>query len=502
MPRSNAEIERDVYEAFKRVRNHFRQFEPLSVVFDLLSFLNSPNTAIGASYQPWLILLLIKWVFQDEQVWQRGRPNIDERNLRKLINNVYKAEEKGRLPNEIESIEMFFRRMAYQQFGYQNQTDGVLASFALDVKLFGSEYNPGFSQDFSQRYLLSVEEYLVLAFAIVSALISDVKPKYFQESFFEEIANEFERDSVQNFLSAISIHIKDIPKKFAGLRVKGKISEELYETSPFLNTPLIRTGNRCFVTYPDLVIRGLKYFLYGTLKVMGNDKRFRKFSELFENQVGQCLLLLDGNLITEEELKSKIGDQGRVVDFAYEEGTSILLVEAKALDLAESGRLATNAQRLKDRMKNVLDAIDQAEQTLNRMQTRGMFDPEKVDPFLVIVTYGQYYIGDGTLLGGLFRSTSFAKPKMIRVENIFIIGYAEFEYLTEVAKQSEVDLNSILTRVKDLAATPEDRQFMFQNYLDKLFPTLELAGNKEDPFTLLLERTLTGFNSDGEDVHE
>lgn len=494
MPRNQAEIERDVFNAYKIVRNHFRKFEPLSIVFGLLKFLNSPSTAVSASHQPWLILLLIKWIFQDEQIWHQGRPKIDDRNLRKLINSVYKAEEKGRSPQETQSLEMFFRRMMYQQFGYQNQIDGVLSSFTLDVKLFGKDINPGFSQEFKQRFQLTVEEYLVLAFAIVSSLLANENQHDFQVNFFDEIADKFEENTSFHFLEAISITLIDIPERLARPIEKGVNSDEFHETSPFLNFPFVKTNDRYFVTHRDLVIRALKHFLYGSLKAMNSDKRNRKFSELFEESVGNHLRSLSTNTISEGQLKQKIGDQGKVVDFVVEEIDALVLVEAKATELAETGRLATNTQRLKDRMKSVLTAVKQAEQTLERMELNGLFDQNSLKSYLVIVTYGQFYIGDGTLLGALFEGTSFSAPEAIPIENIFILSFAEFEYLIAVAKECKKPINGILEQVKEVASKPEDRKVMFQNYLDDLFPGLELPRDNNDPFTLLLENSLPSLN--------
>jgi hypothetical protein len=495
MPRSNTIIDSEFFREFKKVRNLFRKFEPLSVVFQILKYINTQRTALAASHHPWILLLLIKWVFQDEQVFQRGRKEIDDAKLRKLIDLAYKVGDCGRSPAETEGLDIFFRRMAYQQFIYQNQIDGVLSSFALDINLFGSSANQAFSNKFYEKYSLSVEDFLVLAFAVAADLMSGEKRSFFEVSFFDQLSHEFDENVPLNFLDAISIRIGNIPDRFKKPPNYRISADEIYETSPFFSYPLIKVDNRYFVTHPEVVVRGLKDFLYRQYKTMMNDKQKRRFGILFQNEASEKIDYLGAEVKTEVTLKQEIGDQGKVVDFFIDDRDRPIFVEIKASELSKGGRLAISSMRLKDRMEQVLYAIAQAEDTLTRMKDVHFRNFDGLSPYLVVVTYGHFFIGDGTHLGALFENTSFEFPQNIPIENCFVVSFSEFEYLTKISKTARLSIGKILSSVKTVASQPEHREFIFQNYLDDLYSDVELPRALDDPFTRLLEKTLSEFNA-------
>lgn len=66
------------FATYKTIRNNFRKYDTEDFIWKCLNYLHSPvkNELEGLKRNPWLVLLLIKWVIADEQSFRyiRSKP--------------------------------------------------------------------------------------------------------------------------------------------------------------------------------------------------------------------------------------------------------------------------------------------------------------------------------------------------------------------------------------------------------------------------------------------
>jgi hypothetical protein len=110
------------YSGYKRARNLFRKFTPDGLFERCLGCLYSPakDNLDQLKKHPWLVLLLLKWVFLDDQVAFPGKKAVGPKELKKLLQMMVDMGALARMPSQYDHYILFFRNIAYQQLLYRS----------------------------------------------------------------------------------------------------------------------------------------------------------------------------------------------------------------------------------------------------------------------------------------------------------------------------------------------------------------------------------------------
>ncbi len=124
------------FDGYKEIRNKLRRYTPHSVLAEGLTYLNKPppHGYSEAEKQPWVVFLTIKWAFIDEEAETPGKNPISQETLIDVFNSVLKLSNIGRMPDEYDSVRMFMRTLAFQQFPFQANLNG--SHFGRQALLF------------------------------------------------------------------------------------------------------------------------------------------------------------------------------------------------------------------------------------------------------------------------------------------------------------------------------------------------------------------------------
>ena len=79
------------YSSYKEIRNQFRHYDSLQIIDACISYLYSPTkTKIDQlKKNPWLILLLIKWVLLDEEFASSTKKALEPAKLNKIFQMLH-----------------------------------------------------------------------------------------------------------------------------------------------------------------------------------------------------------------------------------------------------------------------------------------------------------------------------------------------------------------------------------------------------------------------------
>ena len=124
------------YEAYKRIRNKFRNYDSKLLIIGCLKYLHQPtqNKIDQLQKQPWLVLLLIKWVLLDDQSFAPRKRPPTSHDLNALLQSVHDLGSTIRLPTQFDHHRLFIRSISFQQFIYQREFS--LSHLSRQIALF------------------------------------------------------------------------------------------------------------------------------------------------------------------------------------------------------------------------------------------------------------------------------------------------------------------------------------------------------------------------------
>jgi hypothetical protein len=468
--------EGEYYSGYKAIRNRFRRYTPISLLNGCIAYLYRPtkDEIEELRKQPWLVFLLLKWVFLDEESGLPGKRQASQNDVQRTLQMVLDLGGKARLPSQYEHYTLFFRNLAYQQFGYQRGIN--VSNFSRQWKLF-CELDLGheFRTRFHERTGLEPERFIALAIMLYTRFASQHTSPEVSSNWFEPVFAEYSRDEVVRFLKALSVPVPDIKTKLS-IDDRGRRSYEYYEQTPFLRCPLIEIAeDKYLCTYPNVLYRALEHFIYDVLREWNASRFMQRFGGVFERYVERLLDYAGVRYVNENVLKAALGP-GRLVDFLMTEGDANIFVDAKAVEMAYLGKVAHRIDLLRDKSDtSILSAIGQAFDVIDRIR-RGKIDDRVVEyrsnNYLVVVTYKEMYLGNGSTFYDVVAKDKieefrmmYGADQLIPPENMFFVTIEEWELLLEAVRAGKATVAGLFEEAKRSDKSPETRKFDFLLHL-------------------------------------
>jgi len=468
--------ESDYYAAYKRIRNQFRKFNPLSIIIACFNYLYKPtkDELEELQKQPWLILLLIKWILLDEQFDVHNNKSIPVNKLNKILQSVHDLGGLTRLPSDFEHYTLFFRSIAYQQFFYQRQFS--IRHLARQQILFGQLPDNNLIQSkFKELTGLQINRFLELSLITLVRFISD-KNSSLPLNWFSNVSHEYSDDERNNFLKSISLPLLSIKKSLLSRDSGRRTAQEYFEQTPFLEFPLIQTNTDFLCTYPNVLYRCLEHFIYDKLRLWDAQIFMGKFGPMFERYVEKSIEYMGLPYISESELKVHFNEKGNLVDFIVFDNDSNIFIDAKAVEMAYQGKVTHLSEVVKDKTKNsAIKAIKQAHDVLKQLENIEISHPHlrrRSKNYLLVITFKELYLGNGqTFYESVAREKidsiyqEYKAYTHIKLEDMYFITIDEFDIFSELVKTKKIGFAEGIEVAKNKDQHPQTKKFDFLLHL-------------------------------------
>lgn len=469
---------REEYDADRReIVSQIRKYNPLSIAWAALSYVNAPTTRAyeAASRQPWLAMLLVKWVYLDPMsISALPRPPIDEKGLINLLQRMHALSEKACKPQEYDDARLLMRALAFQQFHHQTE-DGLL-NLARQELIFGKVAdNHYFRIQFLSGTGVSVRDFVRLSFALISFIT--LKGAVVRRDSLFDLCSAFSPATIDYFLNLISVDHTHLHKKLKAIDNDDRHPDEYFHQTPFIRFPLIKVSGEYGCLSKHILHRSLGHFVYDYLKRDDINNFNNPFGKSFERYVGNCIKKAGLPTADEQELINVLPGQGKVVDFLVADGSTNVLIDAKGVEMAQRGMTAARRQEVRRATQtSLIKAFEQGHDVAARM---GIMDAEHcvIKPrsatYLLAVTYKELYIGNGLSLAAVAGSehldsirAKYDPRYLIPNENIYFLTIHEFERLMRLVEGGHIGLAEVLERAKCADSDPQTHKFNFELHLN------------------------------------
>lgn len=488
------------YGHFKSIRNRFRQFRSLDLIGKCLDYIHAPTRSRIESLQkhPWLVLVLMKWIFLDDNYPNSRGKTANKKDLMLLLQMTLDLTNKLRSPSDYDHHTLFLRNLAYQQFPYQSSFN--YAHLARQVILFSNlPNNHLINKQFTILTGLKIADFLGLSW-VLAIHFHDDSQQTLTLDWFNQFKDKYSKDTVTKYLNVISSHIDEINKDLVSADIRARKSTELYESSPFIKRPLIHTGSGYVLTERHLLYRCVEHYVYDILRQWDSQAFMAKFGGMFERYTEE--ILKEGALTysTEKQVETALGLKGKQIDFIVHEESSNIFIDAKGVELNYKGRVTHTASFLKGNTKtSIIKAISQAHDVvrkLNKNPNCGI--PNHICNYLLVVTYKEFHLGSGRNYYDIVAKDAMDKiyekysdTPSISPDNMYFITIEEFELACEMTKHPETSLTTIIEAAKHMDNDPKTRKFGFIQHLHSMETPIKkpakLRAIKDQTFSSLQE---------------
>ncbi|MBC2606091.1 GapS1 family protein [Pelagicoccus albus] len=441
------------FAAYKPIRNKLRKLNPhsiLKLVADKLFEVENRGIEVMRHFQPWNMLLLLRWSIQEIDTVAHRRPDATQNDFHQLLNQIHEMDALS-LPDDYEHVILFLRTLSYQQFALQRGPDG--SAIARMNLLFGGLKNGHeYQTQFKKQTGISILDCLDLCYATATIFIARTPSRTIQPQLYRLIKDSLPPSAIEDFLVLISTTPTEVQSRLANdPDFKNQtIAEQSILPSPFLDTPIIRVGQSKYrVLSPRLVLRRIESVIYRTLKT-GNPSFGVKFGRIFEAYVHDCLRSAEVDCLSENQLNRTFGGEGKCVDFLIREDECNILIDAKGVEANLPARIARSTSYLISKLRtSVQKGIEQGMETQIRALSSDSLKREirinPCEPFLLIVTYDHLHLGSSYDLESILGDSMLSKlrekygdPLPVPLGNIFFASIEEFEDLLSAIRTKEI----------------------------------------------------------------
>lgn len=411
---------------------------------------------------PFVPLLIMKWA---AELWS---PAEERRHLGRdeyvvLGQKIWDANGEMFRPGH---TSIYLRRMAFQQFWYQNNFDKgaiprqavLFADFMRDTALVRefvaqSGIEPG---DFVRQ--------LGAMAAQIGELVGIPG--------LDQLGPQARATDAEHWAAVTPYFQANLPalhERMVALARYGTPREvELCEQSPLIQTPFIHSRNGFECIHHKLLFRALETRLYDILRGTGPERFMREFGPAFERYVGAVLAESGLLMIGERELQDILPGRDKCVDYALVDDDILVLVDSKGIEGHYDELYHSLPEVLTAKLQTTaLHATDQAIATYRRLP-EGLQRPTTV---FLCVTYKQLNIGDGDALRALTVGTPDWDAARwheagLPPSQMFTISAQELELLVGVIRAGRRP-SEIFRQVLADNAAPETSKLLFLQHLAK-----------------------------------
>jgi hypothetical protein len=401
---------------------------------------------------PWLVLLIIKWTFINEN--RNLIKPLTNDSYMTILNAIYDLAELVKMPTDHNNVHQFMRNMAYQQFIYQH--DFSILHIGRNSLLFNYlPENHNLKLLFKKKHGLELRDFISLSFTLI-AFVHSGKKHTVEVNDFLPLFKYYSKSLVTAFLDSMSINIKDLSHRLSKDDLSKANYSEYYEQSPFIKYPLIKHGLKYTCVDPFILYRCIENFLYDTLKADEPQKFMKSFGKIFEKYLLKGLRYANLDFIEESNLKKHLPPKIKCIDYVIEQKTFNIFIDAKGVEMPYLGKVTDNPKIILDRVKSsAIKAIEQASAFNNYIFLNDNENlPEfKMDSCLLVVTYKELYLGNGQLLyetvakDKIDSINEFINEKArIDLKRIYFITVDNFDFMMSLVKNHELDIGDILEK--------------------------------------------------------
>lgn len=465
---SERRIQRRFLKTFGALRKEYAKFHSPALISSIIDYLHEGfdlNNVEHLRKAPWVQLLLVRWILTDPDF---GRSTLVAKpgQVIEIMNKAWKLNDKGRLPSEYPSIQLFMRSIAFQQFPYQERLalDKIGRQWALFAQLPEDSL---LQKRFVAICGLSIRDFLSLAFLLAAKLLQNPTIR-FNKGFFGPVVNEFGESTITAFLGTLSAEFPEVRSALAGQGRDGKHHQELLEYSPLSQWPLLISRGQYLSWYPTLLFRRLETFIYDVLRASDPAEFMDKFGSIFEDYVGRAIEDSGASFLREEDLIPLL-EGGKCVDFLIHEREEVVLVDAKAVEIASIARSTADPRLVRDRTKGtLLKAIEQAYSVWSKREYLPLqIGEDGTVPYVIVVTFKEHYLGNGLKYSMAVADEDIRKIQAkyvganIPLENIFFLTIDDLDYLSEAVRLGKLSYADALRHAAASDEDPKTAKFTF-----------------------------------------
>ncbi|MHC1713166.1 MAG: hypothetical protein AB9872_13545 [Solidesulfovibrio sp.] len=463
----------DIDKEYKYIINKFRDYKRdeliTLIIMHIRKFeLDKDSLTKRGTPLPWLLFLMLKMAFlySGENSANKHPDHQDFAILYNFLLDFHGKYQKVLLQQD--GPQTFFSATAHSQFLYQ--LDIHKGDFARIKFLFYDMPNNHIQRQFLQNHSITIQEFIEMLVALWVHI--DRNPTMIIINYYDVLTFlNFNTDKITSFLSIISREKESIRNQLKTLRggVKNHLLE-VGELTCFYKFPMLTITRDSHILYSKTILeQTIKLFLVDFSKAECGDKGIALFADRFEQYVNKLLSYSGANFLCENDIVRKYG--GKPTDFlAFEDDTAIMF-EAKSIQISTLPKANPSKDIIINALKdNVIKAIIQGITLSSNINSR----EEATDFFLVIVTYGETYLGTQQDAWDYFFKDYF-EPKfttgelqrgVLEPNKIFILSILEFELLcayrlkngsfTPLLRKALQDNSTPITSKFNLLLTLED----------------------------------------------
>jgi hypothetical protein len=472
-----------LFSFYKQARNRLRRYKPESMLTHGVNALHEVYSGgIDAlrRYQPWNILLAMRWILQEADTLSHRRPPATLSDFHAVLKILNEIDGKVRMPSTYEHVTLFMRHLAFQQFWLQ-RGESAEALVRQDLLFSSLPHNHLFVQEFYRLTGVRPFHFIELAFATLTLLLRTPTPKFITRNNFQNIEQGLPPAAVDKFLQSLSKSVPELHSWLVGTEFKDmSVADQKILRTPLLDTPLIRVGvGNYIIVSPTLLMRSLELFVYRTLRRNNPAEFGNKFGPMFERYVGRCLTDAGLEYIDEKGLGAKLPGLGKCVDFLLIEDDRQVLINAKGIEMSARGRVSQRAELVLQTIKSsAVKAIEQGMATSARIRNLPATDAlahGREEVFLLVITFDDLFLGSNFDFGSIFGEQllprlerDYGVPLPIPVDHMFFLSIDELERLLGRVHGKDASVGDILRHARNEARSHRTRKFTFQQYLDSL----------------------------------
>lgn len=486
----------------KRLRDGFTKLRSAASKFSAESIINAISHELnkGTSYKdskgmtPHALLLILRITLEYGKYGETRRMrSISRQQFIDLVNSWHEANEHVPMPSEFESVELWLRVTAFQQFWLQSTLK--LSDVSRQHCLFySSDGQSSISRMFYKAYGVELNDFLDFLFMLSAYALQEDYTRGVEASWFIKSTN-FSEDVVEKCLSILGGTFYEHRKKLHSMKSSSDY-EKMYVPSPLRKYPLL------YVPQEDKYLIFSKallthYIINGVYEML-SDKyggQFReKFGVVFEKYVDRNLKYADVPLDCGDEVLK--GANRKSVDFViHGEGVKVF-IDAKGVEMADKGKTAISSSIVSNRLKSSVNKGVQQGYASNAVY-RNISDVD-YEPFLVVVTYQKMYLGSGedyaNLVGKKLISDlkkSYPTDEWIPEANMFFMDIAELESLCALIREKKHSVPEVFKTIRDASKNAHKKKFTFGQYIDDFEASRTSPSFLLEEFEVLSDRVMS-----------
>ena len=399
------------------------------------------------------------------------------KELTKLINMIKDFDGKCGSPflqrDEKENVIKFFRTKAHQQFWMQLPLGSwnIARQFLLFNDLSSTE---NVKIAFEEYCDISILDFLDLSFLVWVWLSSHDDGIFFERNVIFS-KTKIPKNTIDNYFNCLSLDISTTKKYL--LSRPNKVNDfcfQLIEPTPFIEKPFFCYRTEIMVYSKKIFESMINNYIYNRIKYkLGSDIAV-SFGNVFEKYIQNALSSVKLDFLTEKDLKTYLPNT-KVTDYLIKSNDSSIFIEAKSQDINPKVIVFPDNTQLKNELEDsVIKATIQAITLINAIKSSQSFDKGIKDsvPFLLIVTYKNFYLGNGKMMWNEFLESAVScsiNPdldiSLLPPENIAVLSIEEFDLLMAYIEQKIFTLDEILDIVVKENSSVDTMKISFIQHL-------------------------------------